>query len=142
MSPRSPAAALSPGGLALRTDPPFHYGLTPPSMLVARRVCNLGAAMPVCASDPHEFTIDLPCQPGCLGPAFLQSMRDLGLESLGAQLSLLGRQVASSLNSILPPGASATPAASADALWAEGRMQRARPRCMLLLHVCTCSAAS
>lgn len=32
-----------------------------------------------------------------------KSMRDLGLESLGAQLSLLGRQVASSLNSILPP---------------------------------------
>jgi hypothetical protein len=29
-------------------------------------------------------------------------MRDLGLESFGAQLSLLGRQVASSLNAILP----------------------------------------
>ena len=29
-------------------------------------------------------------------------MRDLGLESLGAQLSLLGRQVATSLNAILP----------------------------------------
>ncbi|KAL4457848.1 hypothetical protein ABPG75_012713 [Micractinium tetrahymenae] len=31
-----------------------------------------------------------------------KSMRDLGLESLGAQLSLLGRQVATSLNAILP----------------------------------------
>jgi hypothetical protein len=31
-----------------------------------------------------------------------QGMRDLGLESIGAQLSLLGKQVASSLNSILP----------------------------------------
>lgn len=41
--------------------------------------------------------------PACL-PAPPQSMRDLGLESLGAQLSLLGRQVASSLNSILPAG--------------------------------------
>jgi hypothetical protein len=32
----------------------------------------------------------------------LQGMRDLGLESFGAQLSLLGKQVASSLNAILP----------------------------------------
>ncbi len=31
-----------------------------------------------------------------------QGMRDLGLESLSAQLSLLGRQVAQGLNSILP----------------------------------------
>lgn len=29
-------------------------------------------------------------------------MRDLGLEGLGAQLSLLGRQVASALDSVLP----------------------------------------
>lgn len=29
-------------------------------------------------------------------------MRDLGLESLGAQLSLLGRQITSSINAVLP----------------------------------------
>lgn len=40
----------------------------------------------------------------CLpGPTCVpQGMRDLGLESFGAQLSLLGKQMASSLNAILP----------------------------------------
>ncbi|PRW56231.1 pyoverdine dityrosine biosynthesis [Chlorella sorokiniana] len=33
---------------------------------------------------------------------FNQGMRDLGLEQLGAQLSLFGRQVASSISSLLP----------------------------------------
>ena len=32
----------------------------------------------------------------------VQGMRDLGLEQLGAQLSLLGKQVTQGLNAILP----------------------------------------
>lgn len=39
----------------------------------------------------------------CTPPCSPQSMRDMGLESLGAQLSLLGRQVAQAVGDILPP---------------------------------------
>lgn len=85
----------------------------------------------------------------------MQGMRDLGLEGLGAHLSLLGRQVASALDSVLPAEVrTIQPARGAARRWPPGRRvahaagavrcdpsiaaARATSALVLTRHACAC----
>ena len=50
----------------------------------------------------HPLKQNAPTKGNRPPPPPIQGMRDLGLEQLGAQLSLFGRQVASSIGALLP----------------------------------------